>query len=172
MKAGVVIVDPADQPHGQMFVAEQLRIAPLGWSRARRNRSTAQAARGELGDQTLELEPGEVAPARSHEAARGARHSVKRGRLKEGGRDSSRCERRGRSRARAVCRRRSDPSRAATGMPWSSGLDDRPVGPIQQLLERRRSHRHASESTFGPYRGGVIEHERIGLQRGLRTAPR
>lgn len=60
VKPGVVIVHPADQPHGQVIVTEQLLVQPLGGVVLDVVDPQLRPV-GELGDESLELGPREVA---------------------------------------------------------------------------------------------------------------
>ncbi len=70
VKSGVVIVHPADQPHGQVIVAEQLPVHPLAGV-VLDVVDPQLGTVGELGDESLELGTGEVAPARVAQQRRG-----------------------------------------------------------------------------------------------------
>ena len=66
VEAGVVLVHPADQPGGQVLVAEQLLVYPLGGVVL--DESNPQLGPvGELADERLQLRTRQVAPARARE---------------------------------------------------------------------------------------------------------
>src|SRR6202453_2493772 len=73
VKAGVVVVHPADQPRGQVRVGEQLLVDALGVIVV--DASDPQLRlRGELGDERLQLGRGQVPVARAGYGGEGGSH--------------------------------------------------------------------------------------------------
>ena len=75
VEAGVVVVHPADQPCGQVLVAQQLLIDALAAVVLDQIDPQLRPV-GELADERLQLRAGEVAPARARDAGELARRAA------------------------------------------------------------------------------------------------